>query len=136
MNTNFDGEGYLIVRVSTARGAIPVDGAEVTIQQNSSDNTDILYSLTSGRDGLTNKVSLKTVNKSASETPGNDITYLNYTITVRADGYTSQYFAEVPIFDGITSYQSVYLVPSPSNQFSDNFIYDNTVGFEQDASNL
>ena len=57
------GTGYLIVRVTTARGAIPLAGAQVDIRDYEDENTaapvtqgDIIASLVSGRDGNTPKI--------------------------------------------------------------------------------
>ena len=72
------GTGYLIVQVTTARGAIPLEGAKVDIRSYEAEDTsapetrgDVIASLTSGRDGNTPRVSLPTPPRAASESPGN-----------------------------------------------------------------
>ena len=49
------GTGYLSVRVSTARGAIPLEGAQVQVralpEEGASDVGDLLQSAVTGRDG-------------------------------------------------------------------------------------
>ena len=124
------GEGYLVVRVSTARGAIPIEGAEVIIRKSSSNDSDIIASMVSSNAGLTPHTSLPAPPRLLSESPGNIKPFATYNIEVRADGYSMQYYNEVPIFDGITSYQNAILVPLPDNINSDNHTYDSSKGFE------
>ncbi len=119
------GEGYIVVRVSTARGAIPVSGAEVIIRNNDPGNsTDIVASMLSSNSGLTTQISLPAPSKVLSESPGNIRPYSTYNIEVRADGYFTQNYNEVAVFDGITSYQNAILIPLPDNVKSDNFTFD------------
>ena len=109
------GMGYLIVRVSTASGAIPIEGATVTVRDDlSADNGsrgNIYRVLVSNRDGLTERIALPAPRKSIALSPGGGIPYTNYQIDVVADGYYSQYFIHVPIYDTITSIQPAPLTP-------------------------
>ena len=123
------GKGYLVVRVSTARGAIPVEGAEVIIRKSNSNDSDIIASIITSNAGLTSHISLPAPPRSLSEVPGNIKPFATYNIEVRADGYSMQYYNEVPIFDGITSYQNAILIPLPDNINSDNSTYDSSKGF-------
>lgn len=124
------GEGYLVVRVSTARGAIPIEGAEVIIRKSDLNDSDIIYSLISSNAGLTPYITLPAPPKSLSRSPNNPKPFATYNIEVRADGYSMQYYNEVPVFDGITSYQNAILVPLPDNVNTDNYTYDFSKGFE------
>lgn len=132
MNNTYNdtGEGYMIVRVSTARGAIPVSGAEVIIRKSDAAESDVIVSMLSTNSGLTSRVPLPAPPRSLSETPGNARPFATYNIEVRADGYADQYYNEVPIFDGITSYQNAILIPLSDNVNTDNFTYDASGGVE------
>ena len=120
--TGQTGTGYLIVRVSTARGAIPLAGAQVDIRdfndEEAADPTvrgDIVASLVTGRDGSTARIPLATSPASASETPGASQPYARYSAEVSLDGYRRQTYIGIPIFDGITSLQQAILVPLPED---------------------
>jgi hypothetical protein len=109
------GMGYLIVRVTTANGAIPIEGATVTVRDdiNSEDGNhgNVYRVLSSNSDGLTERLALPAPQKSNALTPGGGVPYTNYQIDVMADGYYSQYFIHVPIYDTITSIQPAILTP-------------------------
>ena len=53
-----ENHGYLVVRVSTALGAVPVSGAEVTVRGGEQDNSDIVYSAITSNVGLTPVITL------------------------------------------------------------------------------
>ena len=65
--------GYLIVHVTTARGAIPLEGAQVNIRGYDSEfndgRGDILTSTATDRDGNTERIVLTTPLKSNSLSP-------------------------------------------------------------------
>ena len=62
MNKNPDSVGYMIVRVTTARGAIPLEGATVTVSdyfpEDVKERGNAIYTLTTNSSGLTDKFSL------------------------------------------------------------------------------
>lgn len=117
------GTGYLIVRVTTARGAIPLEGARVDIrtyeEESEADPSvrgDLVASLVSGRDGSTPRLQLPAPPASASESPGaGKPPYARYSAEVALDGYRRQTYLGIPIFDGITSLQPAVLVPLPED---------------------
>lgn len=118
----FGGTGYLIVRVTTAMGAIPLSGAQVDIRNYADEDTeepevqgDILTSMRTGRDGKTAKVALPTPPAAASESPGARQPFARYSVDVSLPGYRRQTYLGVPVFDGITSLQSANLVPLPED---------------------
>ena len=118
MNSNDHSDnsvGYLIVKVSTARGAIPLSGALVNIRGGSEDDSGVLYSLRTDRDGQTEKVSLPTPPKSLSESPSNLAPYKNYNVNVSKDGYVPLLFQNVPIFPSIVSIQPAVMIPLPQD---------------------
>ena len=105
--------GYLTVRVSTARGAIPLENASVTIRGSTQESSSVIYSLLTDSDGKTPKVTLPTPDISESSTPESKKPYATYSIDVFKDGYIPVSFNEVPIFPSILSIQSAILVPFP-----------------------
>lgn len=103
--------GYLIVKVSTARGAIPLQDAAVNIRGGNESNSGVIYSLTTNSDGQTPKVSLPTPELYYSESPDNPIPYALYNIDVFKEGYTPMYFNNVPIFPSVISIQPAVMLP-------------------------
>ncbi len=105
------GVGYLIVNVSTARGAIPLSDATVTVYYEEADNTGVYRVLTTNMSGKTEKIALPAPARALSESPGNEHPYATYTVTTEKDGYYTVTGTAVPIFDGITSIQPVEMLP-------------------------
>lgn len=112
MNNENRSIGYLTVKVSTARGAIPLEGATVNVRGNEADSSEILFSMLSDRDGKTPRVSLPTPPRSNSDSPGGADAYSTYNIDVFKDGYVPLYFQNVPIFPSILSIQPAVMVPA------------------------
>ncbi len=117
------GEGYLVVRVSTASGAIPLTGAQVTVRGEDEDNRDFYRSAYSGASGLTEKIALPAPLRSLSESPSitGERPYALYSIDVFSEGYVDLFLVKVPIFDTITSIQGANMIPKPDNEYEDNF---------------
>ncbi|NLW74775.1 MAG: hypothetical protein GX057_07850 [Clostridiales bacterium] len=103
------GVGYLIIRTTTARSAVPVSGATVTIKGAEPELSEIHITLKTDHDGMTEKETLpcppKTVRPVIGQRP-----YSLYDIHVHAEGYVPRSCIGIPIFDGITSYQTIDLV--------------------------
>ena len=112
MNIQNESIGYLTVMVSTARGAIPLEGAVVNVRGDTLDSSEILFSLISDRDGKTPRIPLPTPPKSNSDTPGGASAFSTYNIDVFKDGYVPLYFQNVPIFPSIHSIQPAVMLPS------------------------
>lgn len=103
--------GYLVVRVSTALGAIPLENATVHIRGNTKSGSGVLYSLLSDRDGLTKKVALPTPPKALSGAPGSEVPFSTWNIEVSKQGYIPAVFQSVPVYSQIVSVQPAVLVP-------------------------
>ena len=124
------GEGYLVVRVSTAGGAIPLPGAQVTVRGGEDENSDFYKSVYSGASGLTEKIPLPAPLRTLSEQPSQSVEkpYALYSIDVFSEGYVDLFFVKVPIFDTITSIQPANMIPKPDNEYEDNFApYENEI---------
>ena len=122
-NPNMSGEGYLVVRVSTANGAIPLSGAFVTVRGGEEENSDYYRSFYSGASGLTEKIALPAPPRALTENPsGNGIKPFSlYSIDVFYGGYQDLFFVNVPIFDTITAIQPANMIPKPENEYTDSF---------------
>ncbi len=113
--------GYLVVKVSTARGAIPLEGASVNIRGAERENSGIIYSLSTNSDGMTEKVALPAPARALSEAPGNIKPYALYDVDVFKEGYTDLHFNNVAVFESITSLQPAIMIPLPANKYPDSF---------------
>ena len=103
--------GYIIVKVSTARGAIPLAGASVTISDKSG---GVLYSLLTDRSGLTEKAALPAPAKELSLSPGGSSPpYASYLINVYKEGFFRNEFINAPVFADTTTVQNALLIPLP-----------------------
>ena len=136
------GTGYLIVHVTTARGAIPLEGAEITLRQSRGPtdmNGDVLSVLYSGRDGKTESIPLPAPARSYSLEPARDgtpVPYSLYNADVRMEGFYTQSYIRIPVFDGITSIQRASLIPLPENGFEGNTRPDGDLFIEGENPNL
>ena len=136
------GEGALIVHVTTARGAIPLEGAQVLVRAYGDDGKegrgDVIASVTSGRDGNTPRISLSaparvdSLNPSANGIPP----FASYIVEVFLEGYLAQNYINVPIFDGITAIQPADMIPLSENQNTDSRTPDAERFFESTAPEL
>lgn len=134
------GQGYLVIHVTTARGSIPVEGAQVTVRNFLEEPTegrgDVIATLISGTDGNTVILPLDAPPRAQSMKPGNGKPYASYIAEIRMEGYYDQIYSGIPIFDGITAIQPADLIPLPENGQSDSFTPDSTRSFESSTPNL
>ena len=103
--------GYLVVRVSTARGAIPLENATVSIRGATPQNSGIIYSLETDVSGLTPRLPLPTPPKDNSLSPDQGTPYSLWSIDVFCKGFITARYESVPVYSGITSVQNAELVP-------------------------
>lgn len=136
------GEGYLVIHVATARGAIPLEGARVSVRNYDKElgvpRGDVIASVISGRDGNTPILPLEAPPRSASQAPstGGSPPYSSYFVEVRLEGYFHQSYAGLVIFDGITSIQPVDMIPLPENGKTDSFTPDGERFLESENPDL
>ena len=139
-NQNNTGYGYMIVRVTTARGAIPLEGAVVTVHnydpEFESGRGDIIATYKTDSSGLTPRFALPAPPRELSMSPGNGKSYLTYNLSVTKPGYYQQYYTNAPIFEGITAIQNADMIPLPDNGQTDNFTVEDNVFFETEDSAL
>ena len=111
-----EGIGFLEVAVRTANGALPVEGARVSVYnytegQNGNGRGSLIYSVLTDTDGKAPRLSLTAKSKALSMSPGSKSPYTAYTVNVEHEGYYSNQYINVPIFQGVTSLQPVELLP-------------------------
>ncbi len=107
--------GYLIVNVTTARGAIPLENASVTIFDSETEGNPIVTAAKTDRSGKTPRLALYAPDRGISMKPGNAKPYASYLIEVTLRGYYTATGSGVPIFSGITSIQPIELLPLAEN---------------------
>ena len=135
------GTGYLIVQVSTAGGAIPLPGALVTIRdydpETEPDRGNVIASFYTDRSGRTPQLALPAPSRTLSQAPGSPmLPYALYSVDVKADRYFENYYAAVPIFDGIVAVQPAVLQALPDTKFTDNTGDDTQIFFESQNPEL
>lgn len=139
-NDTLSGFGYMIVRVTTARGAIPLEGAVVTVSNYRPEfeggRGDTIAAYTTNSSGLTERFSLPAPPRALSMSPGNGKSYETYNISVAKNGYYQQYYINAPVFEGITSIQNADMIPLPDNGQTDNFTPKGNIFFETENGAL
>ena len=130
------GVGYLQLRISTAQGAIPLQNAQVIVREPKERGDGLVALLVSDRSGLTPIVSLPTVPRALSEVPGNPHPFYTYLVDVSKEGYYTQYYQNVPVFDGISAVQSVEMIPLPQNAVENGDTEDSQRFFEGENPDL
>ena len=129
------GQGYITVRVSTARGAIPLENAEVTFKKSDKNDSGVIYRVLTDINGMTPRIPLEAPLRASSESVGNVQPYGLYNIEVYSQGYYKQFYENVPVFDGISAIQTAELIPLEKNGVDGNVTYDPIRFFENDGSN-
>jgi hypothetical protein len=101
--------GYIVVKAVTAGGALPVERAVVTVRDL---NDRILSVMFTDRSGLTTPLKVLAPPKSNSSAPNTGLPpFYAYNIDTDKEGFISVRNIDVPVYPGITSVQTVELVP-------------------------
>ena len=111
------GNGYLKIRVTEVGGTVPVENAAVTVSEKNefTGENEILFALETDPDGNTRTVMLPAPRLSESLAPGSKQPYSLYTVHIEKEGFVPARLTSVPVFDGITSVQSVNLLPTDTD---------------------
>ncbi len=107
-----EGTGRVVVQAYTASGSLPVENAKVTIADT---NENILYELYTDNSGRTAWAKLCVPRAANSQREGGRNTYGAFNITVEKQGYYTEKFLNVAVFDGIDSIQPAFLEPLGEN---------------------
>ena len=92
-----------------------MENAAVNIRGGSAEQSGILYSLRTDRDGKTEPVTLPTPALSISSAPSEETPYAVYHIDVFKEGYVPLFFHNVPVFPSVISVQPAVMVPDSPN---------------------
>ena len=104
--------GFLLVKVATANGAIPIENASVIVQGKDENNKNVLLSLLTNSDGLTPRIILPAPSADLSQAPSpSSKPYSVYNIDVFKEGYYPQHYNGVPIFQNVTAIQNAQIIP-------------------------
>ena len=129
--------GYLIVKVSTANGAIPIENASVIVQGKDDNNQEILLSFLTNRDGITPRIMLPAPPKELSESPSPvSKPYSVYNIDVFKEGYYPQHYNGVPIFQNVTAVQNAHIVPASEFDTQNSYTTEGEIFNEYENPNL
>ena len=137
------GQGKLVFQITTASGAIPLEGAEIIVRnfRSASDGNggEVVAVLYSDGDGKTEILTLPAPARGFSLEPSKDgspVPYALYDAEVNLDNFFTQSYIRIPVFDGITSIQRASLIPLPENGFADGFRPDGEKFYEGESPNL
>ncbi len=103
--------GTLVVRVFTSRGELPVQDASISVIQQGAQGNDLLALQTSGRNGTTAPITIPSPGQENSQRPDQSTPYALCDIWVERAGYHLLVVRGVQIFPGVTSFQSIPLIP-------------------------
>lgn len=131
MPQNSTDTGRLTVTVRSANGALPVEGALVTITKDGA-----VFAVTaSDNSGNTEIIEIPTPPKSASLSPGfAGLPYTRVFIEVDKEGFYNGQYIEVPVFPDVLTVQPVNLLPLPEFFAGDTFegtqFFDESEGYD------
>lgn len=113
----FDGIGSIIVEVTTARGAVPIEEANVVIDRLDIDDPqgrqELVAVRTTNRSGRTEAVSVKTVSRELSLVPGNAEPFSTFYVTAAVSGFEPVNRRPVDVFANEVSILKIDLIPKP-----------------------
>lgn len=137
------GQGKLVFQITTAGGAIPLEGAEITLRNSRSasdgNGGEVIAVLYSGGDGKSEMLTLPAPARMLSLEPAKDgapVPYALYNADVKLRGFYDQSYIRIPVFDGITSIQRASLIPLPENGFEGGPRPDGETFFEGESPDL
>ena len=122
-------EGKILVRVSAAKNAIPLEGVTVVITRRGSGAVLELLGLRStNADGQTTPVPVSTPDRELSESPSGEKSWSSVDITTDMPGYERVIVENVQVFSGVTTIQDFALIPLEDypDQWSKTEVFDVT----------
>lgn len=122
-------EGKILVRVSAAENAIPLEGVTVVITRRGSGAVLELLGLRStNADGQTTPVPVSTPDRELSESPSGEKSWSSVDITANTPGYERVIVENVQVFSGVTTIQDFALIPLEDypDQWSKTEVFDVT----------
>ncbi len=115
------GRGTMVFRITTAREALPVEGAKCVITKKFGGVVAEIDTLFTDRSGQTSPRTLPAPPKSLSQQYDNLIQPFSlYDATVTREGYVDVVLTDIPVFDGVQSVQRVSMLPALSDSMFEN----------------
>lgn len=108
-----DSSGYLKVSVRTGNGGLPVENSLVTISEVKDGREHIIRMLTTDSSGNTETIKLPAPINTEGNTPESYNNFSKYNISAFSEGFFRETSVDAPIFSGVTSLQTFYLIPEP-----------------------
>lgn len=116
-----DGKGSIVVEVTTARGAVPISGADVVIDRldllDPMGRKELMAVRTTGPDGRTEPVFVETVSKDLSLSPGSANPFSTFYVSTAYKGFAPQKNLPVDVFSNEVSILKIDLVPLPEKLY-------------------
>ena len=121
MPENESSSAVLRAAVTTALGAIPLEGALVTVSTAADENgaRTLLYAVPTDAGGLTPPLPLPTPPRGNSLTPDSGPPFAVYTVEASRAGYTPRAALYVTMFADVPALLPIALTPLPENAASD-----------------
>lgn len=105
--------GSLKVSVRTGNGGRPVKDSLVTVSEIVDGKEHIVRMLTTNESGDTETIRLPAPTNNKGNSPQDYENFSKYNISVYSKGFYRETSVDAPIFSGITSVQTFYLIPEP-----------------------
>lgn len=112
VSTDFEEIGFLVVSISTANGAVPLENALVTVFTILEDGVrQVMHTVYTDKSGKTPKLSLPAPPQSHSLAAGTKDAYARYTVLAELEGYHPDECADISIFPCIVTNFPIVLMP-------------------------
>lgn len=105
--------GYLKVNVRTGNGGRPIKDSIVTVSEVINGKENILRLLSTDESGSTETVRLPAPSNSMGNSPQDYNSFAKYNISAYSKGFFRETSVDAPIFAGVTSVQTFFLIPEP-----------------------
>lgn len=124
--------GFLKVSVKTGNGGIPIENSAVTVSETIDGREKIIKLMLTNSSGDTDTIKLPAPKKPDGNQPQDFEHYSTYNISAFSEGYFREVSHNAPIFEGITSIQTFFLVPEPYNYDSN----EDSLNYQNDEPNV
>lgn len=105
------GTGFLIAQVYTSRGAIPIEGASISIYTDLPEGKNLLGNRSTDLSGKTTLIPLEAPDRSLSQQPSQIKPFASYVLQADHPLYYTVQIRDIQVFDGSTSVQNIDMIP-------------------------
>ena len=105
------GTGFLTAQVYTPRGAIPIEGASISIFTDLPEGKQLLGNRSTDLSGKTTPIPLEAPERSLSQHPSQTIPFASYILQADHPLYYTVLIKDIQVFDGSTSVQNIEMIP-------------------------